>query len=278
MKKIELAAQFLNQNTETFRCPICHSHFTMDLNSLVCEQGHRFDLSKKGTLFFVNHKVDSEYDLTMLSKRQALLRSDFFTPFLEHIAAKMKPKKTILDAGCGEGTPTKILAEKIPGNYIGIDLSKPGIQLATSAQRNDLFFCVADLANLPIETESIDYLLNIFSPSHYQEFHRVLKSDGKLFKVIPNADYLIELRQALYRDQRKENYDNSKVLNRFEEKFPNFETERIRYQFELTEENRDNLIEMTPLTWQASAEQKARLKQSSLNRITVDVTLLIGEK
>ncbi len=30
--------------------------------SLICAQGHRFDLSKKGTLFLIKHGVKSDYD------------------------------------------------------------------------------------------------------------------------------------------------------------------------------------------------------------------------
>ena len=43
---------------------------------------------------------------------------------------------------------------------------------------------------------SFDTILNLFSPSNYQEFDRILKPGGQVIKVVPAASYLKELRQA----------------------------------------------------------------------------------
>lgn len=44
---------------------------------------------------------------------------------------------------------------------------------------------MGDLANIPIKSESMDLLINIFTPSNYSEFTRILKKDGYLIKVVP---------------------------------------------------------------------------------------------
>src|SRR5690606_40580058 len=73
---------------------------------------------------------------------------------------------------------------------------------------------VADLANLPIATTSIDYILNILSPSNYAEFDRLLKKEGKLIKVIPNSDYLKELRGIFYEDKERSEEHTSELQSR----------------------------------------------------------------
>ena len=163
------------------------------------------------------------------------------------------------------------------GNKQNVILPSDDGNLATQNELHP-FFCIADLANLPFMDNSIDAIIDIFSPSSYGEFLRVLKNEGKLYKVIPNANYLIELRHLLYGDtgSRKSSYSNDKVLNLFSKHFPNFESKRIRYKFNLTPENFKNLLLMTPLSWGASNEQLEYARQNPLNEITVDVTLLIA--
>lgn len=77
------------------------------------------------------------------------------------------------------------------------------------------FFCVADLRRLPFADQSFDSVVEIFSPSDYGEFKRVLKPGGRLIKVIPNAEYLVELRQLLYPSGEHAKYDNSNVIDLF---------------------------------------------------------------
>ena len=66
------------------------------------------------------------------------------------------------------------------------------------------------------------------------------------------------------------------MLNLFSKHFPNFESKRIRYKFNLTPENFKNLLLMTTISWGESNEQSEYARQNPLNEITVDVTLLIA--
>ena len=283
MKKIDRAKLFIQNNMEIFRCPFCQNKITsLQDNSIVCINGHVINLNKKGTLHLLTHGVESDYDNKELwNARRTLLQAGLFSPIIEQIMKELPAKKLkIIDVGCGEGTPLINLArsrEKYNDILIGFDISKDAINLATQNELHP-FFCIADLANLPFMDNSIDAIIDIFSPSSYGEFLRVLKNEGKLYKVIPNANYLIELRHLLYGDtgSRKSSYSNDKVLNLFSKHFPNFESKRIRYKFNLTPENFKNLLLMTPLSWGASNEQLEYSRQNPLNEITVDVTLLIA--
>ena len=52
LKKIDRAKVFLKAHAQVFACPICHEKMQATESGLVCAHHHRFDLSKKGTLYF----------------------------------------------------------------------------------------------------------------------------------------------------------------------------------------------------------------------------------
>lgn len=281
MKKIEKGAQFLREHLELFKCPVCDSPFTkVEGFQLVCQANHSFDLSKKGTLFLITHKIKSEYDSdSMWQARRRMLTLGLFDSIVDAIVAAMPAEKdlNILDIGSGEGTPPAKLREKRPtrqDTMVGIDISKNAVNLATSYP-NENFFCVADLAALPFAENSFDALTDIFSPAAYHEFKRVLRPGGMIYKIIPNSGYLKELRQLLYpQESVHASYDNSAVLNLFAKNFPNYHQQEIQYQFTFPAEDFASLLEMTPLNWGASTEIKQAALARPLEQISVDVSLL----
>ena len=113
--------------------------------------------------------------------RQNIIKNVYFSRKNDskwHVRACFKTKlctiflknKTVVDVGCGEGSFLAELSQAgLSGLKIGFDLSKEGIYLASN-QPIDAFWCVADLTNLPFANEGLDTILNIFSPSHYQNF------------------------------------------------------------------------------------------------------------
>lgn len=278
MSKLSNAVAFLNHHLSLWRCPVCHQPFARVVDhSLVCPQNHWFDVNKKGTLNFLNHPVKTEYQKNMFTHRRHLLQAGFFTPFLQELAQYLPHAGNIIDVGCGEGTPTQLLSQLVPGNYIGFDIAKDGINLATQ-QVTRCFFCVADLTNLPFNNQQIDAVVDIFSPSAYQEFARVLAPHGVLLKIIPNRGYLHELREALYHGEDKATYDNHAILQRFMTIYPNALVQPITYHFALNDTTFHDLVAMTPLTWRTSTQQLQSLFMQPLSQITVDVTLLVAKK
>lgn len=277
MKKIELSKQFLTTNLAVLQCPICQDVFaSVAEHQLLCVNGHSFDLAKNGTLYFLAKQMKSEYTKEMLQHRRAFLQAGFFQPFLKEIASRITPDSLVLDVGCGEGTPVQQLNAQVSARYIGFDISKPAIQLA-SDYNADAWFCAADLARMPFADHQLDTVLNIFSPSQYQEFKRVLKPGGQLIKVVPNAGYLHELRELLYHGQAKESYDHGPVLELFAQHFPDYQEMQVQKTMTLTPETLRDLVEMTPLTWTASKAQLAAITLEALPEISLDVTILVGK-
>lgn len=283
MKKVERQRELVKSNIDLFQCPVCEQPIEkVEGNSLVCINNHRFDFNRHGYLHFLNGAANTEYGREMFNSRRKLLNAGLFRPIIEGISKLLpaKPMK-ILDVGTGEGTPLMQLSTlrlKYSDTMIGFDISKPGITLATQLPFA-AFFCVADLRKLPFTAQSFDLILELFSPSDYQEFNRVLKNNGMLIKVIPNANYLIELRHLLYQDgERNYQYDNSRVVELFKQHYPNSQIKKIKYRFNIPDGLQEALLEMTPLHWGENAKKLSREELDQLTTITVDVSLLITKK
>ncbi|MDT2755981.1 methyltransferase domain-containing protein [Enterococcus asini] len=277
-KKIERGQEFVASEAELFACPICHENMLADHRGLICPNNHRFDVSKKGTLFFLQHQVKTEYDEEMFRARRKLIQGGMYAPLLKQLAQWLPNKGTLLDVGCGEGSFLDLLlAERPQKTGIGFDISKAGVYMATDLNPT-AFWCVADLTNLPFRKASFDTVLNIFSPSNYQEFARILKPEGQLLKVVPGPKYLQELRQAFFPDDvNKQQYSNRLVQEKFTEAYLYTEEQKITYEFDIPKELQLDLLEMSPLEWSAEAVQKEKLKKHPLEKITIDLLLLRGK-
>ena len=278
LKKIDWGKNFVAKNSNLFLCPLCQSEMSPSPTGLVCQLGHRFDVSKKGTLYFLKKNIQSGYDRKLFTARRQLIKAGMYDGLLQKIREYVPANTTILDVGCGEGSFFNNIAigKNITG--IGFDIAKDGVYLATE-QPEALFWCVADLTRLPFGPQVFDSVLNLFTPSNYSEFKRVLKTDGTLIKVVPRSGYLQELRQAFYPDdKKKQHYENNEVIQHFKEQFKLLNHHEITYSFDVSSENQLDLLEMSPLEWGVSAAQKDQVAKSSLNKITIDLDLLIGKE
>lgn len=279
MKKIERAQQFVNDHMKLFRCPVCHASLEKIVGtSVICHNHHVIDFNKHGYLHLLNNNGGTEYDRQMFVDRRQLLSAGLFKPIIQKIAADF-PKKAlrILDVGTGEGTPLMQLAEQRcqqEDTMVGFDIAKAGIQLATQLPFGG-FFCIADLRNLPFANDSFDIVMELFSPSDYQEFERVIAPNGELIKIIPNANYLIELRHLLYgQDDRHYHYDNQRVLDLFRQHYPMATVTPVKYRFAVPNGMQRALIGMTPLHWGKGVAKLSEDDLQQITAVTVDISIL----
>lgn len=282
MKKIEIAQEWVRNHLSLFQCPLCGGKYvSVNNNQLVCENNHSVNFNKHGYLYFLSKKVLTEYNRDFFVSRRHLLMEGLFDPLIEYLSSLLPSEKlNILDVGSGEGTPLyKLLKLRLSDGDVltGFDIARDGIQMATQLDQR-LFFCIADLRHLPYANSSFNYLIELFSPSDYQEFRRVLKPGGKIIKVIPNSEYLKELRQLLYaKNSVHQKYNNQKVKDLFMDNFKNCTVKNVKYCFNIAPQYRKMMVEMSPLQWGQDAKSIEKIPTQKLTRVTVDLQILIGE-
>ena len=108
-------------------------------------------------------------------------------------ASQLVAGRDVLDAGCGAGHGSRILAEAGGGHVIGVDSSPAAIGRAEGAIDGPTDFVLADLASLPFTDGSFDVVV-CFDPidaidaidgsaqaaAIVGELRRVLRADGQL--------------------------------------------------------------------------------------------------
>jgi 23S rRNA (guanine745-N1)-methyltransferase len=278
----------ISRNQHQFKCPLCSGSMLLknDFN-LVCSKNHSFDLSRKGYLNLLASGSSAKYAKELFEARQQVCSFGFFDPLIQTLgeiisnysAENLAERDlTVLDAGCGEGSHLRGLAEILghDSNFslFGVDIAKEGIKLATSGDA-DIIWAVADLAKLPFQQASFDVILNILSPANYHEFERILVDEGILIKVIPGKSYLGELRRLMFEGN---DYSSDRVADYFSNKFELISSRTMEYHVELNEAILPQLLKMTPLTWGLVPEKKTEINLVNLPYVTVDFTILTGVK
>lgn len=264
-----------------FICPVCSGILTKSGSAYVCESRHSFDVSKYG---YVNLLMSQQSSLKrhgddklMVQARRQFLEKGFYKSLSDKICECVRQfvadKGVVADVGCGEGYYTASVSQS--GDYIicGIDISKDALRYAPKAVPEGEF-AVASAFNLPFGDNSVDCVLNVFAPSPYGEFSRVLRSDGVLIKAVPLEEHLWDLKCALY----KEPYKN-KPEKRDDELFELTDSYELKYKINLTDSSDiGNLFKMTPYYYKTGREDAERLLNLNGLETTVHFCVEIYKK
>ncbi|HBH3615384.1 TPA: methyltransferase domain-containing protein [Clostridioides difficile] len=285
LKKIEVLRELLNENIEILRCPVCKNSIkAITENSVLCENNHCFNISKKGYVNLIQNNTKTIYDKSLFESRRKIYEDKTYDKLSKEIIAIIdkytanKDSNYILDAGCGEGYYLNqlYLNNKINKKcrLFGIDISREGISLATSYE-NNILWSVSDLANLPFKNSKFDIILDILSPSNYKEFKRVLNKEGIVIKVVPDEHYLQEIRSKIKGNIKKETYSNKDIIDVFKDNLEIVYDNRITYR--INPSNLEEFIKMTPLTSSLSQDQMNELIKSNIENITIDLNVIVGK-
>ena len=109
---------------------------------------------------------------------------------LNHLAS-LRPEATVLEIGCGIGETARLLLDRYPYRYVGIDaspsmLDRTRARLLPHAGRSTLIECDLVRNALPLDSNSVDAIISesvfeVLSVENLlQECHRVLRGDGLL--------------------------------------------------------------------------------------------------
>lgn len=238
-------------------------------------QHHSYDIAKKGyvNLLLGNHKVTGDGP-EMIRARSRFLNGKYYQPLCDALIQEIKIIRPacLIDAGCGEGYYTNQIAQYCDNIY-GFDLSKNAVNHAAKC-KNNVFYGVASVFHLPVDSACADVILSIFAPINEEENARVLKNDGYFIKVGPGPLHLIELKKFLY-DEVYENKPEASL-------FPSFTlmNEKIlEYTIQLqSQEDIYSLFMMTPYYWKTSKAADDRLKHLSELTLTIQFHIEVYKK
>ena len=261
-----------------FLCPICGAPLTRGDTTYTCPAGHSYDLAKEGYthLLPANRKnsLAPGDDKGMAAARRDFLSKDYYAPLRDTLCglavSLTGDSPAVLDTGCGEGYYTSGIyqalcaAGKTP-TMAGTDISKFILRLAAKREKG-VEFAVASSYHLPVAGDSIDLLINCFSPLALEEFHRVLRPGGHFLYVVPGEKHLWEMKQVLYEHP----YPNEVQETPYE----GFRYVDIcRVETAITLENQADihaLFQMTPYYWKTPKDGAARL--ASLDTLTTAIS------
>ncbi len=260
-------------------CPVCKQSLIQSEREYACLGGHRFDRAKQGYVNLLQSQRSSQRnhgdDAKMIVARREFLEQGFYAPLRDLLKEKVyfytKNGGVIVDAGCGEGWYTDPLCADYA--VVGLDISKEALKWA-GKRKNFTHLAVASCYAMPLRDGAADGVINFFSPLADEEYARVLKPGGRLFRAVPGEHHLWELKQAVYETalpNRPEREDLSGM--RLLEKCP------LSFEIELKDQNQiQALFQMTPYYYRTSLKDRAKLENYVNLKTRIEFTLLIYEK
>lgn len=258
-------------------CPICGRELSREEGRYLCPGGHSYDRAREGYVHLLpanrKHAKEPGDDKGMTAARNRFLSKGYYAPLLEALQTlaleRIGEEGTVLDSGCGEGYYTQGVFRALTGagkrvRLAGIDLSKPSVRLAARRLPSEEF-AVASAYHLPVGTQTVDLLLNCFSPLALEGFHRVLRPGGAFLYVVPGADHLWELKQVLYDTPYRNKEENVPY-----EGFSYDTVVPVQARVWVSGEDLKNLFQMTPYYWKTPKEGAARLAELDGLELTTD--------
>ena len=262
-------------------CPICRTPLTKKGNSYYCEKErpHCFDIARSGYVTLTAAGGHAGDDREMVRARTAFLEKDYYRPFADAVCRLLENADIIIDAGCGEGYYTNLLAsagDSQKRQVYGFDLSKSACDHAAKRAKvlgTSAFFGVSSLFSLPIADGTADAVVSLFAPIAEKEFSRVLKPGGYLLIGAAGKRHLFELKEALYEHP----YENEERRD-LPEQFSLLSKETLTYSFLCPGEDLKHLFFMTPYAFKTSPEDTAKLDLLESLRVTASFDLFLYQK
>jgi 23S rRNA (guanine745-N1)-methyltransferase len=267
------------------KCPVCEDPLTLGAESATCPQSHTFDIARTGYLNLLlpnkKHSREPGDSPSMMRSRRAFLQAGFYDRMASATTAAVaemlsgREHANMADFGCGEGFFLAGLKHHLsrettrPCGYFGVDISRTGIRMATTYDRN-VTWVVASLHESPFLPQSFDVALSMCAPIAVADLRRVVRHDGALVTVTPGPDHLDALRALIYPSVVP--HSPTPALMAGDAHFKLSGSSRVRYPVAVnSREDISNLLAMTPYYWNISRETKALVDACSRLDLTVDV-------
>ena len=261
-----------------FLCPVCGAPLAREESRYHCPGNHSYDISAAGYVHLLPANKKNSLlpgdDKNMAAARNRFLNGNWYQPLrdeMARLAVEYLPEEGVLfDSGCGEGYYTAGVkaaleaAGKRPRVY-GIDISKFSLRWAAKRDKR-IEFAVASAFHLPVPDQSVDFLVNCFSPMAREEFCRILKPGGCYLYVVPAPKHLWELKAAVYDTP----YENEEQMIPYEG-FRYVEVRRVDSRISLPDsQSIRDLFGMTPYLWKTPKSGLERL--NALERLETQIS------
>lgn len=251
-------------------CPKCKQPLTKLDKTYKCPSNHSYDISKEGYVNLLLSKTDAGDNKELINARINFLNKNYYLPLVNKLLEILKEisPNTLLDAGCGTGYYTNHF-QKLINKVYGSDISKDAIKHAAKTNKEVTYF-VSSNQFIPLESNSIDTIINIFAPYFENEFNRLLNKSGHLIIVHAGEKHLWELKQLIYTNPYL-NPNSSFNFNHFDI----IKEEKIEYIVNINKEDLKLLFMMTPYYYKTKNDDFSKINSVlSLNlTISFDITI-----
>ena len=256
----------------------CRAPLVLDGRRYVCANAHAFDVARSGYVNLLQpqdkrSKTPGDTPEAVAARRR-FLDHGHAAPLVDAIvrALPMQEDEALLDAGCGEGHHLAAFRGAYRVDAHGIDISVPAIELAARRYR-DCSWVVGNADRfLPYPDAMFRAVTSITARMNAEEFRRVLAPEGTLLVVIPGADDLIELRQAIL-GERIERDRVDRTAATFASLFTLERHERIAHTVTL---DRASMIDVMSSSYRGlRARERATLETLDAMNVTLSRDLLV---
>lgn len=239
-----------------------------------CANNHSFDIARSGYVNLLQpqdrrSKNPGDTAAAVAARRKFYESGD---PLVDAIVRAFPVDGALLDVGCGEGSHLEAFRRAYGVEAWGVDISVPAIELAARTYR-DCEWIVANADRfLPFADASFDAVTSITARMNAEELRRVLRPEGALLVVIPGAEDLVELREAV-QGERVERDRVERTVATFASHFALERRETLRHVARL---DRAAMIEVMSSSYRGlRTRERERLEQLDETHVTLARDLLL---
>jgi 23S rRNA (guanine745-N1)-methyltransferase len=252
----------------------CRAPLTRQEQRYVCANNHSFDIARSGYVNLLQpqdrrSKNPGDTAEAVAARRRFYERGD---PLVDAIVRAFPVRGVLLDIGCGEGSHLDSFRRAYGVEAWGVDISVPAIELAARTFRGCSFVVANADRFLPFADSSFDAIISITARMNAEEMHRVLRPGGALLVVLPGAEDLVELREAV----QGERVERDRVERTVAEFAPRFTLERSETLRHIARLDRAAMLEVMASSYRGlRTRERERLERLDALDVTLARDLLV---
>ena len=179
-------------------CPVCRLPLSSRGASVVCGNGHAFDIARQGyvNLLGGGARPTTADTPAMIEARESFLGAGFYEPIADLVATLAAEvlgdsAGLVVDVGAGTGYYLAAVLEHSPRAIgLALDISKHAARHAARAHPRIVTAVCDAWGPLPLPDARATLVMSVFAPRNAAEFARILAPGGALLVVTPAADHL----------------------------------------------------------------------------------------